>query len=107
MRLLRSYAKTCGARGVSDPQRRSHAAFAFNTRRGKFVDPRLRRAFNFAFDFESVNRSIFYGQYTRVASYFQGTNLASSGLPEGRELEILSPLREQVPEDPLLESSQR
>ncbi|KRR20480.1 extracellular solute-binding protein [Bradyrhizobium retamae] len=74
-------------------------AFAFNIRRGKFFDPRLRRAFNFAFDFESVNRSIFYGQYTRIASYFQGTDLASSGLPEGRELEILSPLREQVPEE--------
>lgn len=74
-------------------------AFAFNTRRAKFADPRLRRAFNFAFDFESVNRAIFYGQYTRIASYFQGTELACSGLPEGRELEILSPLRGQVPDE--------
>ena len=74
-------------------------AFAFNTRRGKFADARLRRAFNFAFDYESVNRDIFFGQYTRIASYFQGTELASSGLPEGRELAILAPLRGQVPED--------
>ena len=71
-------------------------AFAFNTRRSKFADARLRRAFNFAFDFESVNRDIFYGQYTRIASYFQGTELACSGLPGGRELEILAPLRDQV-----------
>jgi ABC-type oligopeptide transport system, periplasmic component len=27
-------------------------AFAFNTRRDKFKDARVRRAFNFAFDFE-------------------------------------------------------
>jgi microcin C transport system substrate-binding protein len=74
-------------------------AFAFNTRRGKFADARLRRAFNFAFDFESVNRDIFYGQYTRIASYFQGTELACTGVPEGRELEILAPLRGQIPDE--------
>jgi microcin C transport system substrate-binding protein len=72
-------------------------AFAFNTRLAKFKDPRLRRAFNFAFDFESINRDIFYGQYTRIASYFQGTELACSGLPQGRELEILDAFRGEVP----------
>jgi len=72
-------------------------AFAFNTRLAKFKDPRLRHAFNFAFDFESVNRDIFYGQYTRIASYFQGTDLACSGLPHGRELEILEAYRGEVP----------
>ena len=48
-------------------------AFAFNTRRAKFQDPRVRRAFNYAFDFEEMNKQIFFGQYTRIASYFQGT----------------------------------
>lgn len=67
-------------------------AFAFNTRRSKLSDARLRRAFNFAFDFESRNRDIFYGQYARVASYFQSTELACSGLPERREFGILTPL---------------
>src|SRR5262249_52468102 len=74
-------------------------AFVFNTRRAKFTDPRLRRAFNFAFDFESVNRDIFFGQYKRIASYFQSTELASSGLPGDQELEILAPLRGNVPEE--------
>jgi microcin C transport system substrate-binding protein len=72
-------------------------AFAFNTRLAKFKDSRLRRAFNFAFDFESINRDIFYGQYTRIASYFQGTELACSGLPQGRELEILDSYRGEIP----------
>src|SRR5262249_3732276 len=74
-------------------------AFAFNIRRGKFQDPRLRRAFNFAFDFEEMNRQIFFGQYKRIASYFEGTELASSGLPEGLELEILKTVADKVPAD--------
>jgi microcin C transport system substrate-binding protein len=72
-------------------------AFAMNTRRDKFKDPRVRRAFNFAFDFEEMNKQIFFGQYKRVASYFEGTELASSGLPEGLELEILEGVRDKVP----------
>ena len=72
-------------------------AFAFNIRRPKFQDPRVRRAFNFAFDFEEMNRQIFYGQYKRIASYFEGTELASSGLPEGAELEILQTVKDKVP----------
>jgi microcin C transport system substrate-binding protein len=72
-------------------------AFAFNTRRPKFQDPRVRLAFNYAFDFEEMNKQIFFGKYARVASYFQGTELASSGVPSGRELEILETVRDKVP----------
>lgn len=72
-------------------------AFAMNIRREKFADPRLRRALNFAFDFEEMNKQIFFGQYKRISSYFDGTELASSGLPQGRELEILETVRTQVP----------
>jgi len=72
-------------------------AFAFNIRRAKFQDPRIRLAFNYAFDFEEMNKQIFFGQYKRIARYFQGTELASSGLPEGRELEILETVRDKIP----------
>ena len=68
-------------------------------RRSKFKDARLRRAFNFAFDFERINNEIFYGQYKRIASYFDGTELAASGLPVGRELEILETVRAEVPRE--------
>jgi microcin C transport system substrate-binding protein len=71
--------------------------FAFNVRRDKFKDPRVRIAFNYAFDFEEMNRQIFFGQYKRIASYFEGTELATTGLPSGRELEILQTVRDQVP----------
>ena len=72
-------------------------AFAFNIRRAKFQDPRVRLAFNYAFDFEEMNKQIFFGQYKRITSYFEGTELASTGLPAGRELEILETVRDKVP----------
>ena len=72
-------------------------AFAFNLRRDKFRDPRVRQAFNFAFDFEEMNKQFFFGQYRRINSYFEGTELACSGLPQGEELKILEPLRDKVP----------
>ena len=72
-------------------------AFALNIRRDQFKDPRVRRALNYAFDFEEMNKQIFFGQYKRISSYFDGTELASSGLPEGKELEILEAVRAEVP----------
>jgi microcin C transport system substrate-binding protein len=74
-------------------------AFALNIRRDKFKDLRVRRALNFAFDFEEMNKQIFFNQYKRVSSYFDGTELASSGLPQGRELEILETVRAEVPSE--------
>jgi microcin C transport system substrate-binding protein len=73
--------------------------FAFNLRRAKFQDPRVRQAFNYAFDFEEMNKQIFFGQYKRIASYFEGTDLAATGLPQGKELEILETVRDKVPAD--------
>ncbi|WJR77718.1 extracellular solute-binding protein [Bradyrhizobium sp. NP1] len=72
-------------------------AFAFNLRRDQFKDARLRRAFNYAFDFEEMNKQLFYSQYKRINSYFEGTELACSGLPQGAELEILETVRDKVP----------
>jgi microcin C transport system substrate-binding protein len=72
-------------------------AFAMNLRRGQFKDARLRRACNYAFDFEEMNKQLFYGQYKRIDSYFYGTELAASGLPEGQELQILEAVRDKVP----------
>jgi microcin C transport system substrate-binding protein len=74
-------------------------AFVFNTRHKKFKDPRVRRAFSYAFDFEWANKNLFYDQYKRITSYFQNTELASSGLPEGAELKILNEVKDQVPEE--------
>ena len=71
--------------------------FVLNLRREQFKDVRLRRAFNYAYDFEEMNKQLFFGQYKRINSYFEGTELASSGLPEGQELAILETVRDKVP----------
>lgn len=73
-------------------------AFAFNTRREIFQDPRVRQALAYAFDFEWTNQHLFFGQYTRSESYFSNSELASQGLPQGEELEILERYRGRVPE---------
>jgi len=72
--------------------------WAFNLRRPQFQDLRLRSAFNYAFDFEEMNRQLSFGEYARDNSYFDGIpDLMTTDLPQGRELEILEALRDKVP----------
>jgi microcin C transport system substrate-binding protein len=71
--------------------------FAFNLRRAKFQDPRVRRAFNFALDFEWTNTNLFYGEYKRTTSFFQNSELAASGLPDADELAVLETVKDSVP----------
>lgn len=71
--------------------------FIPNLRRPLFQDARVRRALNHVFDFEELNRTIFFGQYERIDSFFYGIPLRWQGLPEGKELEILETVRDQVP----------
>jgi microcin C transport system substrate-binding protein len=71
--------------------------FAFNLRRSKFQDVRVRRAFNLAYDFEWANQNLFYGLYARTSSFFQGQELAAKGLPSPEELALLEPLRDKIP----------
>ncbi|MBK8907509.1 MAG: ABC transporter substrate-binding protein [Rhodospirillales bacterium] len=73
-------------------------AFAYNTRRPPFQDPKVREALAYAFDFEWTNRALFFGQYTRTESYFSNSELASTGLPTEAELAILEPFRGSLPE---------
>ncbi len=73
--------------------------FVLNERKAKFQDRRVREALTWAFDFESMNRTLFYDAYARTDSYFEGGELAHSGLPEGKELAILEEFRGQIPEE--------
>lgn len=70
---------------------------SFNLRRAKFQDRRVRQAINYAFDFESLNRTLFYGLYERLGSYWQHSELEAKGLPSEAELKILEPLRDMIP----------
>ncbi len=72
--------------------------FAFNIRKSKFSDARVREALNYTFDFEWENKYLFYDAYTRTKSYFSNSEFASNGLPSGRELELLKQFRKDLPE---------
>ena len=78
---------------------RGMSGFAFNIRREKFKDRRVRRALAYAYDFEWTNKQLFYDLFDRSKSYWGNADLGSSGLPTGRELEILEEYRGRIPEE--------
>jgi microcin C transport system substrate-binding protein len=71
-------------------------AFYFNTRRPQFSDAKTRQALITAFDFEWVNKNLFFGLYDRSSSYFQGSEYAASGPPPPEELALLEPFRAEL-----------
>lgn len=73
--------------------------FVFNTRRPLLADRRVREALALLFDFEWANRQLFNGAYTRTRSYFENSELASSGRPSEAELKLLDPLRGKIPDE--------
>ncbi len=72
-------------------------AFAFNMRQPRFQDRRVRQALTLAYNFEEQNRLQFFEMNERFSSYFERSELASSGVPEGQELEMLEAHRDALP----------
>ena len=72
-------------------------AFIFNTTQAQLSDRRVRQALGLLFDFEWTNKTLFYGAYKRSYSYFQNSDYMARGIPQGRELEILMPYKDQLP----------
>lgn len=73
--------------------------FGYNLRRPLFQDPRVRQALAYAFDFEWSNKNLFYGLYNRTRSYFDNSELAATGVPQGEELKIVEPFRGKIPDE--------
>lgn len=71
--------------------------FWYNLRREKFQDPRVREALGMMFNFEWSNETLFFGLYSRTDSFFENSPLQATGLPEGAELALLEPYRDQLP----------
>ncbi|MBQ8869900.1 MAG: ABC transporter substrate-binding protein [Alphaproteobacteria bacterium] len=72
--------------------------FAFNLRKDKFKDKRVRRAIDLAFNFEWANNKLFYNQYKRLNSYFTNSGMEAYGLPQGLELDILTKYKDKLDE---------
>ncbi|KLN62428.1 hypothetical protein WH96_02690 [Kiloniella spongiae] len=72
--------------------------FFYNTRRDIFKDPKVRKAIGYVYDFEWSNKNLSFGLLTRTTNYFGNSELSSTGIPKGRELEILEKYRGKVPD---------
>jgi len=83
---------------IEDTSSQTMLGFILNNRKSKFSDARVRRALGHAYDFEWMNKNLFYDAYQRLDSYFQNTDFMALGLPEGDELAILEKFRGQVPD---------
>jgi microcin C transport system substrate-binding protein len=73
--------------------------FGYNLRRPIFEDARVRAALAYAFDFEWSNKNLFYDAYARTRSYFDNSELAATGTPQGEELKILEKYRGKIPDE--------
>jgi peptide/nickel transport system substrate-binding protein len=66
--------------------------FVFNRRRPLFVDSRIREALGLVFDFEWINANLYDGLYKRTKSFFDDSELASTGrAASAAELALLAP----------------
>lgn len=80
------------------------SGFVINVTRPQFQDPRVREAIQLAYNFAWTNESLQYGLFQQRHSFWEGTDLEATGLPEGREREILESLGEAL--DPALLTSE-
>ncbi len=71
----------------------------YNLRNELFQDRRVREALTYMLDFEWLNKTLFYNEYSRIDSYFGKTDYKAQGKPEGQELAILKRYKDQLPEE--------
>jgi len=76
----------------------SGQSFVFNLRRDKFQDKRVRQAIGMMFNFEWSNKTLFYGIYDRIDSFWENSYLKAEGAPTEGELAFLRPLADKLPE---------
>ena len=75
----------------------SGQSFLFNLRRERFQDIRVRKAIGMMFNFEWSNKTLFYGIYSRMQSFWENSYLKASGMPQAGELAFLTPLADILP----------
>ncbi len=83
---------------LADNNPQGMQGFWFNLRKDKFKDVHVRQAVGLLFDFEWANKNLFYGAYSRINSFFSGSPLAAAGKAQGKELALLEPYKDQLPD---------
>ena len=84
-------------REIADKNPQGMQGFWFNLRKDKFKDINVRAAISLLFDFEWANKTLFYGAYSRINSFYSGSELATQREISDAESAILRPYAEQLP----------
>ncbi|WP_372880317.1 extracellular solute-binding protein [Psychromonas sp.] len=83
---------------IADKNPQGMQGFWFNLRKEKFKDPHVREAISLLFDFEWANKTLFYGAYSRINSFYSGSELATQSEISDLERLILQPYAGQLPD---------
>ena len=82
---------------VPNNQPTNMQAYVFNVRSPKFSNRRIREAIALMFDFEWSNKNIFHSTRQRTRSNFEKSPFEATGIPLGRELELLTAIKDSLP----------
>ena len=91
-------------RALANESPRGVGGYFFNLRREKFQDVRVREGLMRLYDFEALQRTLLFGYYERIASYFPNSDFGVSGLPTPEEIAILEPYRDKLPPQVMTEA---
>jgi microcin C transport system substrate-binding protein len=91
-------------RAVPNETPRGMGAYFFNIRQPQLQDLRVRRAIIYLYDFETIQRTLLYGKYRRIKSYFPNSDFGVSGPPTPEEVAILEPFKDQIPPEALTQA---
>lgn len=83
---------------IADETPQGMQGFWFNLRKDKFKNKDVREAIGLLFDFEWANKTLFYGAYTRIDSFYSGSELATAKEISEQENAILRPFQAQMSE---------
>ncbi|HEV7456946.1 MAG TPA: extracellular solute-binding protein [Roseococcus sp.] len=79
---------------IRHTQRHGHITgmngFAFNLRRDRFADARVREALALVMDFEWANAALFQGESERAGSFFLNSDLAATEAPDAAERALMA-----------------
>lgn len=81
---------------ISDKTPQGMQGFWFNLRKDKFKEREVREAITLLFDFEWANKTLFYGSYTRINSFYSGSELSTGNIISDAENKILLPYQDQL-----------
>ena len=86
---------------VPSKRPRGMGGYFFNLKKDKFSDVRVREAIMTLYDFEAIQRTLLYGQYSRISSYFPNSDYGAVDDPSEAEKAILQPFSDQLPDGTL------